>query len=220
LHVIQMRAAAEDSQARSAAELALLQEKERLKAALEEINKLALYDTLTNLANRRLLNDRIGQLLYARQRNGSYAALIFIDLDNFKPLNDAHGHTVGDLLLIEVARRISDCVRKTDTVARFGGDEFVVALGDLAIGKHESTIQANNIAEKIRTSLAEPYHLTIKPEGSERTIVEHHCTSSIGVAVFNSQQLSLDDLLKWADAAMYQAKKAGRNTIRFFESPE
>ena len=218
LHVIQMRIAAEDGQARDEAELALLKEKERLSLALVEINKLALYDTLTNLANRRLLNDRLGQILSARKRNGRYAALIFIDLDNFKPLNDAHGHAVGDLLLIGAARRIGDCVRETDTVARFGGDEFVVVLGDLAIDKVTSTRQAGIVAEKIRISLAEPYHFTIKHERGGDTIIVHHCTSSIGVTVFNNHQLDPDDVLRWADAAMYQAKVAGRNLIRVYDT--
>ena len=214
LHVIQMRIAAEDGQARDEAERALHKEKERLSLVLMEINKLALYDTLTNLANRRLLNDRLGQILSSRKRAGRYAALIFIDLDNFKPLNDAHGHAVGDLLLVAAARRISGCVRETDTVARFGGDEFVVVLGDLATDKVTSTRQAGMIAEKIRLSLADPYHFTIKHEGGGDTIIVHHCTSSIGVAVFNNHQLDPDDVLKWADAAMYQAKEAGRNLIR------
>jgi diguanylate cyclase (GGDEF)-like protein len=217
LHVLQMRIAAEDSQARDESELAYLEEHERLNLALAEINKLALYDNLTGLANRRLLNDRLEQILSARKRSGRYAALIFIDLDNFKPLNDTYGHTVGDFLLIAAAQRITDCVRETDTVARFGGDEFVVALGDLVLDDAESTSQASIIAEKIRFSLAETYQLVIKHNGDEDVIVEHHCTSSIGVVVFNDYQLSLDDVLKRADAAMYQAKEAGRNMIRMYK---
>ncbi|MDD4928593.1 MAG: sensor domain-containing diguanylate cyclase [Gallionella sp.] len=216
LHVIQMRIAAEDSQARDDAELALHEEKNRLKIALKEINQLAFYDELTGLANRRLLNDRLQQTLAARQRAGRYAALIFIDLDNFKPLNDVHGHTTGDLLLVSAAGRITACVRETDTVARFGGDEFVVILGDLSADRAESISQALVIAEKIRVSLGETYRLTLNSPGAEEALLEHHCTSSIGLAVFNRQH-SPEEVIVWADTAMYQAKDEGRNLIRVYQ---
>jgi diguanylate cyclase (GGDEF)-like protein len=140
---------------------------------------------------------------------------MFLDLDNFKPLNDAHGHGVGDLLLIEVARRLSACVREMDTVSRFGGDEFVVMLGELHAGRAESTEQARAVAEKVRSSLAAPYRLTVATAGCPDSTVEHQCTASIGVVVFNNHENSQADILQWADAAMYQAKDAGRNTIRF-----
>ena len=217
LHVIQMRVAAEDGQARDEAELALRQEKEHLSVALLEIQKLALYDTLTNLANRRLLNDRLRQIFSAKKRRKQYAAVLFLDLDNFKSLNDMHGHAVGDTLLITAAHRITDCVRAMDTVARFGGDEFVVALNELNNDKAASTAQAYAVAEKIRISLAAPYHLTIKSEDGTETLVQHQCTSSIGVVVFNDDKFSAEDVLKWADAAMYQAKEAGRNLIRIYD---
>ena len=127
------------------------------KEAEEYIRNFAFYDTLTQLPNRRLLNDRLGQAKAASKRSGCYGALMFLDLDNFKPLNDTHGHDVGDLLLIEVAHRITSCVREMDTVARFGGDEFVVMLSELNVDKELSVAQAGNVAEKIRTTLAEPY---------------------------------------------------------------
>ncbi|MDP1996864.1 MAG: diguanylate cyclase [Gallionella sp.] len=187
------------------------------KAAEEEINNLAFYDSLTQLPNRRLLNDRLGKIMAASKRSGRYGALMFLDLDNFKPLNDVHGHSVGDLLLVEVARRIARCVREVDTVARFGGDEFVVVLSELDEDRAESVSQTSIIAEKIRAALAEPYVLKIQPEGKAETTVEHHCTSSIGVMLFTDHEASAEDILKWADMAMYQAKEAGRNQIRFYE---
>ena len=187
------------------------------KAAEEQIRNLAFYDTLTQLPNRRLLNDRLGQTMASSKRSGRYAALMFLDLDNFKPLNDTYGHDVGDLLLVEVARRINSCVREVDTVARFGGDEFVVMLSELDVDKDESTSQANIVAEKIRVLLAEPYHLKIQLPSKAESVVEHHCTTSIGVVVFNDYEALQDDILKWADLAMYQAKEDGRNVIRFFD---
>lgn len=180
-----------------------------------QVHQLAFNDELTKLPNRRLLNDRLNQSIAASKRSGKYGALMFLDLDNFKPLNDTYGHSIGDLLLIEVAQRISGIVREVDTVARFGGDEFVVVLSELNEDKTESTTQASNVAEKIRVTLAEPYLLTIpKRDGAESTI-EHHCTSSIGVVLFLNHAASADDVIKSADAAMYQAKNAGRNLIRF-----
>jgi diguanylate cyclase (GGDEF)-like protein len=139
-----------------------------------------------------------------------------LDLDNFKPLNDQHGHVVGDLLLVEVARRLIACVREVDTVARFGGDEFVVVLGDLDEDQIESQKQALLIAEKIRLALAAPYRLSITKENSRPATVEHHCSASIGVVIFVNHEAPLEDIMKWADAAMYQAKEAGRNAIQFY----
>jgi len=175
-----------------------------------QIRELAFYDALTKLPNRRLLNDRLGQAMSASQRSGRYCALLFLDLDNFKPLNDTHGHGVGDLLLIEVANRLKSCVREIDTVARFGGDEFVVILNDLNVDKAESASQAEIVAEKIRTALSAPYLLTIKQEGKAETAIEHHCTASVGVALFINHEDSQDDILKFADTAMYQAKGVKR----------
>ena len=190
-------------------------ERKRLE---EEIHDLAFNDALTHLPNRRLLQDRLGQAMAAAKRNGHYGALMFIDLDNFKPLNDAQGHEVGDLLLIDAAARLNACVRKVDTAARFGGDEFVVMLGELKRDEAESVAQARAVAEKIRAALSRPYVLTIRREGSADTTVEHRCTASIGVALFGATEAGQDDILRWADVAMYQAKDAGRNSVRFFDS--
>jgi diguanylate cyclase (GGDEF)-like protein/PAS domain S-box-containing protein len=186
------------------------------KRAQEQVRQLAFYDPLTGLPNRRLLGDRLNQTMAASKRSGIFAALMFLDLDNFKPLNDAHGHGIGDLLLIEVARRLSACVREVDTVARFGGDEFVVMIGELHTGRTESAEQALAVAEKVRASLAEPYQLTVTLAGQPDTTVEHHCSASIGVVVFANHESTQANILQWADAAMYQAKDAGRNTIRFY----
>jgi diguanylate cyclase (GGDEF)-like protein/PAS domain S-box-containing protein len=187
------------------------------KKAEDQIRQLAYYDTLTRLPNRLMLNDRLKLAIAASKRSACYGALMFIDLDNFKPLNDTHGHAVGDLLLIEAANRLTNCVREVDTVARFGGDEFVVMLSDLETDKTASVTQAHIVAEKIRTALSEPYLLTIKQEEKTDITVRHLCTASIGFVVFLNHECSQDDILKWADAAMYQAKEAGRNSIRFYD---
>jgi diguanylate cyclase (GGDEF)-like protein/PAS domain S-box-containing protein len=183
----------------------------------DEIRNLAFYDELTKQPNRRLLNDRLVQCMAASKRNGRYGALMFLDMDNFKPLNDTHGHNAGDLLLVEVARRICKCVRAVDTVSRFGGDEFLVMLSELDADKAKSIAEAGTVAEKIRVALAEPYLLTIRQTGKAETTVEHHCTSSIGVVLFIDQEYSAEDIIKQADAAMYQAKNGGRNQVRFFD---
>lgn len=188
------------------------------KLAEEKIYNLAFHDLLTSLPNRRLLNDRLVQTMAASKRSGRFVALMFIDLDNFKPLNDQHGHAAGDLLLEEVARRISSCVREVDTVSRFGGDEFVVLLSELDVDKAKSVAQAGIVAEKIRVALAEPYLLTIQQKGKAKSTVTYQCTSSIGVLVFIDHEISTDEILKRADLAMYQAKNGGRNMIRFFDS--
>jgi len=182
-----------------------------------QVRQLAFYDPLTNLPNRRLLSDRLSQTMAASKRSGCYGALLFLDLDNFKPLNDQHGHRVGDLLLMEVADRIRSCIREIDTVARLGGDEFVVVISDVCADKPQSSTQANLVAEKILLSLAEPYLLKVQHHGETEKIVEHHCSVSIGIALFLNHEISEKDLLACADKAMYQAKLAGRNTIRFWE---
>ena len=180
------------------------------------VRQMAFHDPLTKLPNRRLLDDRLSQTMAASKRSGRHGALLFLDLDNFKPLNDAHGHDLGDLLLLEVARRLTSCVREIDTVARIGGDEFVVLLSDLTADKVASSAQAGGIAEKIRVSLAEPYLLAVTHDGKADATVEHQCSASVGVVVFIDNQGSQDDLLRWADAAMYQAKDAGGNLVRFY----
>ncbi|OIQ65681.1 cyclic di-GMP phosphodiesterase Gmr [mine drainage metagenome] len=184
----------------------------------DQIRQLAFYDPLTELPNRRLLLDRLSQALAESKRSGRYGALMFLDLDNFKALNDTQGHAVGDLLLMQAAQRMKSCVREVDTVARFGGDEFVVLVGDLDADKVASTTQANNIAEKIRAALVTPYRLTVKHDGGADSTVEHQCSASIGAVVFTQREGSQDDFLKRADSAMYQAKEAGDNLIRFHDA--
>ncbi|MBV7542602.1 EAL domain-containing protein [Acidovorax sp. sic0104] len=178
------------------------------KASEREIQRLAFYDALTGLPNRMLLMDRIGHALANAQRRHQGGALLFIDLDNFKTLNDTLGHDQGDLLLQQVAQRLNTCVRSVDTVARLGGDEFVVMLEELSAKPHELALHARGVGEKILTMLAVPYALAG---------YQYRSTPSIGVAPFTGEQTSVGELLKQADLAMYQAKTAGRNTLRFFD---
>ncbi len=186
----------------------------------EQVRHLAFYDPLTGLPNRRLLCDRLHQAMELSNRNGRYCALVILDLDNFKPLNDTHGHAWGDLLLVAVAQRLKACVRTADTVSRFGGDEFVVLIGELYEDKAESAAQARLIAEKIRHTLGIRHLLTHQPEdGEEGCTIEHRCTASIGVALFFGHEASQDRIMQRADSAMYQAKHAGRNQISFYHAP-
>lgn len=184
----------------------------------EQVRQLAFFDPLTNLPNRRLLNDRLNQVMLVSKRTSHYAALMMLDLDNFKPLNDAHGHDAGDILLIEVANRLRTCVREADTVVRLGGDEFVVLLHELGIEKSQAISQAYLVAEKIRVALCTPYQIVIKSDSDADINIEHICSASLGIVVFVNQQVSQDNVLKWADVAMYQAKQAGRNQIRLYDS--
>lgn len=186
----------------------------------DQVRQLAFFDPLTRLPNRRLLTDRLTLGLASSLRTGHHGALMFLDLDNFKTLNDAHGHAMGDLLLMEVASRLKACVRAMDTVSRFGGDEFVVLLGELEADPARALAQACAVAEKIRVSLFQPYRLALATDGPPSAVVEHRCTASIGVRVFAHGTASQDDILKSADAAMYRAKDGGRNTIRFAETLE
>jgi diguanylate cyclase (GGDEF)-like protein/PAS domain S-box-containing protein len=184
----------------------------------QEIYNLAFYDTLTQLPNRRLLNDRLDQAMATSKRSGRYGALMFLDLDNFKLLNDRHGHAMGDFLLPEVGRRITGCLREMDTVARVGGDEFVLVLCELDKDKARSTQRSNIVAEKLHAILAEPYELKLRGENNIETTIEYRCTASIGVVLFMNHEAGRDDILRQADVAMYQAKAAGRNLIQFYES--
>jgi diguanylate cyclase (GGDEF)-like protein len=187
----------------------------RIDEATEQLRNLAFYDTLTLLPNRRLLNDRLAHALTTCKRSDRYGALMFIDLDNFKPLNDKFGHAVGDLLLIEVANRIRRCVREMDTVARFGGDEFVVVLSELSEKREESIAQAKLVAEKIRGVIEEQYNLVYQQPNQAEIYLAHQSSSSIGVVLFQKDDCQ-EDILKHADTAMYQAKEDGRNRICFF----
>lgn len=188
-----------------------------LRQMLEQVRNIAFHDPLTRLPNRRLLSDRLNQTMAASKRNACHGAMMFLDLDNFKPLNDAHGHEVGDLLLVEVAHRLKNCVREIDTVARFGGDEFVVVLSDLDADKAQSMALASVVAHKILLALSAPYVLDVTLDTTPAARVEHRCTTSIGVALFVNQEVSQYEIIKRADAAMYQAKEAGGNAARFSE---
>ncbi len=178
------------------------------KRAEDEIHHLAYYDTLSQLPNRRLLLDRLRQAVATSSRNHTGGALLFIDLDNFKTLNDTKGHGVGDLLLIDVAKRLQACVREGDTLSRFGGDEFVLLLEGLSEERAQAAVQAQGVGEKVLQELNRPYNLA----GNE-----FHSSSSMGITLFADFQQNLDELLKQADTAMYEAKKSGRNTLRFFD---
>ena len=190
--------------------LAVKEDITQRKQMEEQIRQLAFHDSLTDLPNRRLLMDRLAQAMAAGKRSQGFGALMFLDLDNFKPLNDQHGHAVGDLLLVKVAHRLKACVRAVDTVSRIGGDEFVVLLRDLTTDQVTAVEQANRLAEKILLALSQPYLLSAGKEAGE---IEHHCSASIGVVLFSQEHQNLEDLLKWADAAMYQSKAEGRNRI-------
>ena len=178
------------------------------KRSEAEIHRLAYYDPLTGLPNRQLLHERLNQAISSSRRFEKHGALIFLDLDHFKTLNDTRGHDVGDQLLIEVAKRLSSQLRATDTIARLGGDEFVMMLEGLSRKTEEAAVQAGQVAEKIRLLLAKPYDIS----GGD-----YHCTSSLGVTLFNRHEGSVENLLKQADLAMYKAKDSGRNAIRFFD---
>ena len=181
----------------------------------EQVRQMAFHDPLTHLANRRLMEDRLSQALATAERIGSHGAVLFLDLDNFKPLNDAHGHGAGDMLLMEVANRLRSCVRKGDTVARFGGDEFVVLLNNMSRDPELALAEAAAIAEKIRIGLAAPYLLQGELADAPLARIEHHCTASMGVAVFDGLSATTQEIIGSADTAMYRAKEEGRNRICF-----
>ncbi|MCP5277386.1 MAG: EAL domain-containing protein [Thiobacillus sp.] len=179
------------------------------KQAEEQIRHLAYFDPLTALPNRRLLMDRLRRAMMGSSRDRQYSTMLMLDLDHFKDLNDTQGHDVGDSLLIEVAKRLTSTVRQEDTVARLGGDEYVVLVEELGTEEAAAALQAEMIAEKVRNALCHPYAIQ---EGRPA----YHSTPSIGVTLFRGQEVAVDVLLKQADVALYQAKNAGRNTIRFF----
>ena len=178
------------------------------KKAEEEIRNLAFYDALTNIPNRRLLLDRFRLAISLSARSRQYGAVLYLDMDKFKNLNDIMGHEYGDILLIEVAKRIQSSLRDVDTVARIGGDEFVVLIEEISGDQKQALQKVALIAEKIRTALTVPYQL-----GE----YEYYSSSSIGICLYCGNEKSVVDLLKSSDMAMYQAKESGRNTIRFFD---
>ncbi len=197
-----------DDEGRPESILAINSDIAQRKATEREIQRLAFYDALTGLPNRMLLMDRMAHALANAQRRHQGGALLFIDLDNFKTLNDTLGHDKGDLLLQQVAQRLNTCVRSIDTVARLGGDEFVVMVEELSAAPEELALHARSLGEKVLSVLGAPY-----------TLAGYHyrTTPSIGIAPFNDAHTSVGELLKQADLAMYQAKTAGRNTLRFFD---
>ena len=186
------------------------------KKLQEEINQLAFYDTLTSLANRRLLRDRLSQKLLISERTKKFGAVLFIDLDKFKPLNDQHGHLAGDELLVQIAKQLKSCVRVTDSVARYGGDEFVILLNALSSDKAESVLQALHVAEKIRAVLSQTFSLRVEHDGLPTLHIEHASSASIGVTLFLGNQFDQAAILKMADTAMYEAKKQGVGKISLF----
>lgn len=180
----------------------------RRKEAEETIEQLAFYDSLTGLPNRRLFKDRLNHCFAANSRHRVYGALLFIDLDHFKTLNDLRGHTIGDALLVMAAARLKDCLRQAETLARLGGDEFVVILEDLSDQPAQAASNAEILGHKFLNVLSQPYILSGK---------EYFGTASIGVSLFHTQEINAEELLKRADTAMYQAKNKGRNTLRFYD---
>lgn len=189
----------------------LVAARDEAKHAAKMIHNLAFFDPLTNLPNRRLLLDRIQQALLSSVRSREYGILLMLDLDHFKNINDTRGHDVGDLLLIEASRRLLTSVREVDTVSRLGGDEFIVLVEHAGMDLEHAAVHGENVAEKIRASMSLPFNLGA--DGGE-----HHATASIGVTVFKGNDVSPEVLLKQADVALYQAKTAGRNGIKFFNA--
>lgn len=188
--------------------LSMAAQQELLKQQADaEIRRLAFHDSLTGLPNRRMINDRIAEVMSSCLRHQRQAALLYIDLDNFKPLNDSHGHAEGDVLLKIAAQRLQNCVRAEDTVGRLGGDEFVVILHELDAQLPEARRQVAVVSRKLLKALAEPYPL-------DR--VTHQCTASVGIA-FGAEREEVQAILSRADAAMYKAKEQGRNTCWFAE---
>lgn len=188
--------------------LKLAEQNELLERMNITLQSLSTSDPLTRLPNRRLLQERLQQALVSRMRTGQAGALLFIDIDNFKTLNDTLGHDKGDLLLQQVAQRLESCVRESDTIARIGGDEFVVMLEHLSKIPLEAAAQTEAVGEKIRETLSHPYQLDS---------YEYLSSSSIGATLFNDDSQTVEELLKQTDIAMYQAKKTGGNTVRFFD---
>ncbi|MDZ7663659.1 EAL domain-containing protein [Thiohalophilus sp.] len=181
------------------------------KAAEQHIHQLAFYDPLTRLANRRLFIDRIEHARLTGERSKQYGAILMLDMDHFKVLNDTRGHHAGDQLLIEVGKRLKEQVREADTVARFGGDEFVILLEGLNSERDVAVNLASDLADKIQSALTIPYHLD--------EVKDYRITPSIGVVLFLGRDTSVEELLKQSDVALYEAKAAGRNAVRFF-NPE
>lgn len=192
-----------------------MREVERANRALREserqIRRLAFHDPLTQVPNRRLLVDRMAQALAACRRSGGHGALLYLDLDDFKPLNDTHGHEVGDQLLVQAAQRMSRGVRASDTVARIGGDEFVVMICDLPACPDAAARSATAIAAKLQALLAEPYRLPLPAAPAGSAPLLYRCTASVGLALFDGRDDDRDEVIRRADQAMYVAKAQRRS---------
>jgi diguanylate cyclase (GGDEF)-like protein/PAS domain S-box-containing protein len=178
------------------------------RRAEAEIQRLAFYDTLTHLPNRRLLTDRLRQSLSASVRSNLHGAVLFVDLDDFKRVNDTRGHEMGDEVLVEAAARLKSCVRTEDTVARIGGDEFVVVLERLDSDPRQAAARADEAAQRVMNALSRPFDMPG---------LRFHSSASVGVAMFGRADDRVEDTLMHADSAMYRAKAAGRGTIRFYD---
>ncbi len=189
------------------------------EALAAQIRGMAFHDSLTGLPNRRLFADRLEMALAACRRGGIQGALMMIDLDNLKPLNDAHGHAAGDLVLVEVARRLRSCVRETDTVARLGGDEFVVLLSALGSNADAAATECMSVAEKIRGALDRDCVITPKSPHESDAPIRHRCAGSIGATLFGAADTDPTAIIARADDAMYRAKKAGRNRAAMWKPP-
>ena len=199
----------------------IVENKNSLKAsaiALNAVNELAFNDSLTGLPNRRLLSDRLRQMIISNKRWDSYSAAIFLDLDKFKLLNDQFGHEAGDELLIAVSNRLKLSVRESDTVARYGGDEFVILLNKLTGNLLDARAEAEKIAKKVLSSLNPPYELAIHNSFGKNEVINYQCFASLGVAMFNGNIAEEINILDWADEAMYWAKSEGGQTIRFYDA--
>jgi len=190
-----------------------LQRQQRFKELYLDSSFLASHDFLTGLANRRLLYDQLQHALASSKRHNAYGAVILIDLDNFKPINDTYGHDAGDMLLVQVANRMKSCVRDVDTVARLGGDEFAVLLGQIDGQAEDVNGTVSAVSKKLLDALSVPYLLTPLGQKAEPVGIHHVCTASVGVAVFFKNDLSVDQVVKAADNAMYRAKQLGGNRI-------
>lgn len=187
------------------------------KQAEAEVRQLAFFDTVTELPNRRLFLDRLGQAVHACERTDTRGAVFFVDLDNFKTLNDTHGHAVGDELLRQVAQRLGKALRSSDTLARLGGDEFVVMLTNLDPDMLLASTQASGVAETVRELVRQPYELMSSDETGAARGLTYTCSASIGVTLFGEADETADDIMRRADAAMYQSKRGGRDAVSHFD---
>lgn len=181
----------------------------------KDLRQLALHDALTGLGNRQSFTQRMTLAMATSERTRKHGAMIMLDLDNFKPLNDLHGHPAGDQLLIQVGERLQSVLREVDTVARFGGDEFMVLLESLSEDRAQAEVQALEVGEKIRAVIDRPFHI-LQDDGTQSPDIVHHCTSSVGVTLFLGKRVQQDQLLIQADTAMYEAKSKGKNCVSLY----